>query len=183
MHRRHRRPHPEHRSRRPGVVPVFAVALALLSAVACGRSGGSDAAGRTTSQPARTAARPSQTIDIAMVDHAFAPAEITVPRGETITLRFTNKGSVAHEAFMGDADAQADHEAVMSEGTPHHSHDHAAMPGEQAPSTPTGPAPLRLGPGMSGTITHAFDHNAQVEIACHEAGHYAAGMKLTVNVA
>ena len=37
-------------------------------------------------------------------------------------------------------------------------------------------------PGKSGDLTYRFDEAGTYEIGCHEPGHYAAGMKITVNV-
>jgi uncharacterized cupredoxin-like copper-binding protein len=142
------------------------VALAGLVAVGCGGA----------TRPATARGPAAKTIEIEMADNAFHPAEITVSRGERVTLRFTNKGAVPHEAFVGDAAAQAEHEAEMSGGSMeemgHHGH---AMPGDDSSS-------VTLEPGRSATITHVFDRGGRTEIACHEAGHYGSGMKIAVTV-
>ena len=36
----------------------------------------------------------SQTIDITMTDNAYQPTKFSVPKGEAVTLRFTNDGTV-----------------------------------------------------------------------------------------
>jgi uncharacterized cupredoxin-like copper-binding protein len=171
------------RSRRPRALPasLIALAVALLLAAGCSTRSGTNAtreAENRGSAPTAPAAPAAGMIEIAMVDHAFDPAEITVARGEPATLRFTNKGSVVHEALVGDAAAQASHEADMSEDASSHSHDHAMMADEPH----NAPSVLELDPGTSGTITHVFDQSGTIEIACHEPGHYAAGMKIVVNV-
>jgi uncharacterized cupredoxin-like copper-binding protein len=146
-----------YRTNRLGIV----VGGVLLLAVACGKSGGpsgaSDRAG-------------GRTIQIDMVDTAFKPAEVTVAEGEAVTFRFTNAGRAVHEAFIGVARAQADHEAEMTSPMSHGGHADGAEAG------------LKLQPGSSGNITYVFDEPGQVEIGCHEPGHYAAGMRVAINV-
>jgi uncharacterized cupredoxin-like copper-binding protein len=139
----------------------IAVGGVLLLAVACGKSGGpGGASGRAG----------GRTIQIEMVDTAFKPAQVTVAGGEAVTFRFTNAGSVAHEAFVGDARAQADHEAEMASPMAHGNHGSGGVEG------------VTLQPGSSGNITYVFDEPGQVEIGCHEPGHYTAGMRVAINV-
>jgi hypothetical protein len=51
---------------------------------------------------AETTASTADTIEIAMTDYAYQPSDITVPTGQTMTLRFTNEGSVEHYFVVGD---------------------------------------------------------------------------------
>lgn len=134
--------------------------LVVLVAAGCGRDGG-PAGGGDQSR--------GRTIQIEMVDTAFRPAQVTVAKGEAVAFRFTNTGKVAHEAFIGDAQAQADHEAEMGSPMPHGGgHDRGA------------PGALKLQPGSSGDLTYVFEEAGQIEIGCHEPGHYRAGMKVAV---
>jgi uncharacterized cupredoxin-like copper-binding protein len=75
---------------------------------------------------------------------------------------------VAHEAFVGDEAAQDMHEGDMSND---------AMGGHG-----TEMAAVRVQPGKSGSLTYTFDKPGDVLIGCHQPGHYAAGMKVMVNM-
>jgi uncharacterized cupredoxin-like copper-binding protein len=41
---------------------------------------------------------------------------------------------------------------------------------------------ITVDPGRTGELVHTFTSGQSVLIGCHEAGHYAAGMKITVSV-
>ena len=103
-----------------------------------------------------------------MKNVAFSPATLSVAKGETVTFRFTNADAVRHDAFVGDAQAQADHEKEMREGDGHGEH-----PSDDA---------VTVEPGKTETLTHRFDEAGTVEIGCHEVGHYGGGMKMVVTV-
>ena len=107
-----------------------------------------------------------RTIEIAMRDIAFSPDKVDVRAGEKIRFVFTNRGTLTHDAFIGDAAAQEQHEKDMRSG-----HDH----GE-------GSNAITLRPGKQGQLVYTFDRPGQVIIGCHEPGHYPGGMKVTVNV-
>lgn len=104
-----------------------------------------------------------------MEDVKFDQSTLTVKAGETIEFRFTNDGKVAHDAFIGDAEAQMGHEAEMAESgdADGHAMDEAA---------------LVLEPGASGELSYTFDQPGTYEVGCHQPGHYAAGMKIDVTV-
>ncbi len=133
-----------------------AVAAAVLALATACSSGGGDAG------------KAGRTVEIAMTDIAFTPAAVTVARGETVTFRFTNNGKLKHDAFLGDAAAQAEHEKEMGAGGGHGGHG-----GDDA---------ITVDPGKTGTLTHTFEEAGTTEIGCHEPGHYAAGMKVVVTV-
>jgi uncharacterized cupredoxin-like copper-binding protein len=141
------------RTRITSVVLITALVLAL---AACGGSDNSDEA--KTSD--------AHTVDIEMRDIAFSPDQITVPAGKEIRLVFHNAGKVDHDAFIGDEMAQRDHEAEMKDdmGGMHHGDSDA----------------ITVKPGKTGTLTHTFKAGDRVLIGCHQPGHYAGGMKLTV---
>ena len=143
-----------------GVVVAMAVTLA-----ACG--GGDDAATPDGDERRRT-------VDVEMVDVAFEPAKLEVARGETVRFRFTNNGKVAHDAFIGDSDAQADHEADMREGG---DGGHGGGHGDDAEDA------ITVDPGDSGELVYTFAEAGTVEVGCHQPGHYAGGMRITVEVA
>jgi uncharacterized cupredoxin-like copper-binding protein len=134
---------------------VVAIAAAL---AACG--GGSNAG------PGTAGAR---TIDIDMRDNDFSSAAIQVKAGQQVQFVFHNKGAVVHDAYIGDEAAQTAHEREMSTAseTGHGGH---------------GSDGVTVEPGQSGTLTHTFDTPGTTIIGCHQAGHYALGMRVIVTV-
>jgi uncharacterized cupredoxin-like copper-binding protein len=110
-----------------------------------------------------------RTVDVAMEDIAFQPAAVTAQKGERVRFVFHNEGQIPHDAFIGDAGAQADHEREMRQGDGGHG---MHMGGDA----------ITVDPGKTGSLTHTFDRPGAIEIACHQSGHYAAGMKLTVTI-
>jgi uncharacterized cupredoxin-like copper-binding protein len=138
-------------------VALIAITLALLLA-ACG-SGGSSASA--------TASAGSRTIDVTMSDDlAFDHDTFTVSAGEKVTFRVHNAGQTIHEFYIGDEEAQADHEAVMAEmGMAH---------GDESG--------IAVDPGATGSLEYTFADPGELLIGCHEPGHYAGGMRATVKV-
>ena len=144
------------RGRAAGVVAIVLLNAAL---AACGRDAGDGAADA------------GRSVEIEMRDVAFSPTSLDVKDGETVRFVFRNTGKLAHDAFVGDEKAQDDHEKEMREpgdaGGMHHGGDDDAITVE---------------PGESGELTHTFRTGDELLIGCHQAGHYAAGMKVTVDV-
>jgi uncharacterized cupredoxin-like copper-binding protein len=134
---------------------VAAVCVASVILVGCGSSGGKsgDASVRT--------------IDVEMKDIAYVPTSLDVKAGEKVKLVFHNSGLAQHDAFIGDAAAQDAHEKEMR-GMGGMSHD-------------AGKEGIIVKPGKTDSLISTFDKAATL-IGCHEAGHYAAGMKIQVNV-
>lgn len=137
---------------------VIGAALVLLVA-ACG--GGDD--------DATEGGAGERTVEIDMVDIAFEPDTLQVERGETVRFTFANRGKVAHDAFIGDEEAQAEHEQEMGD-------DHGGEHGDGDEDAVT------VDPGEDGELTYTFDESGTFEIGCHQPGHYDAGMKVTVEV-
>jgi uncharacterized cupredoxin-like copper-binding protein len=77
---------------------------------------------------------------------------------------------------VGTPEDQADHEKEMAEGGKD-SGGHDAHGGGSGDDNK-----ITVEPGETGDLTYRFDEAGTYEIGCHEPGHYAAGMKLTVNV-
>lgn len=118
-------------------------------------------------------------VEIEMADTAFRPVSIDVRRGETVRFMFHNSGAVAHDAFIGDADAQVDHERVMREAEQgSHGGGHGGSSTEHG-----GADAITVEPDDSGQLIHAFEKVGTYEIGCHQPGHYDAGMRVTVEVA
>ena len=139
--------------------PTLALALVIpLLLAACG---GDDAADEGVA-PADV-----RTIDVEMVDIAYAPTEVEVEAGETVRFVFTNNGEALHEAYVGDAAAQDDHAKEMGEG--------GGMAMEEGNE-------VEVEPGETGDLTYTFDDAGQMQIGCHQPGHYEAGMVLDVAI-
>ena len=145
------------------MTPRSTVAIAVVGALL------SVACGGTTPKAEKGAAR---SVQIDMVDSSYQPAAVQVAKGETVTFTFSNKGKAAHDAFIGSAAEQAEHEKSMRSADGGHGGGH----GDDKKS-------ISVEPGKSGQLTHTFTDAGSVEIGCHEPGHYAAGMKLAVTAA
>ena len=152
-----------HRVRR---LPLIAAAVALATLVAaCGETRES---GSATTVGAAATPSGARTVNVAMQDIKFDQTTLTVTAGETIDFRFTNTGKIAHDAFIGDNDAQMEHEREMSQmGNMSHSADEAA---------------ITVQPGAAGELAYTFTEPGTYEVGCHQPGHYGAGMKIEVIV-
>ena len=139
----------------------LAVTFVVLVATACG--GGGDSEPATPQRQGDTS-----TVNVEMVDIDFKPESLRVNKGETVRFVFTNSGRVRHEAFIGNAAAQVDHEREMREGTEHGGHG--------------GTEAVTVDPGGTGELTYTFNEAGTIEIGCHEPGHYPVGMKINVEV-
>jgi uncharacterized cupredoxin-like copper-binding protein len=138
--------------------PVLVALLAGL-ALLVGACAGSDSSGDTIG---------ARTVHVDMRDNAYSPDQLAIRRGETVRYVFRNTGKVAHDAVLGDEKAQTDHEIEMSSGSGMHHGGGDAVTAD---------------PGKTATLTHTFRSGGDLLIGCHELGHYAAGMKLTIDVA
>lgn len=146
---------------------VTTIAVVLVVS-ACG---GSDDGGAIAG-PATSSAEQVRTIEVSMVDVAFEPATVTVNDGETVRFVFRNDGKVDHDAFLGDEAAQKAHETEMS-----------SMGGEGMDGGGDDMNAVTVKPGKTAEITHTFRAGDELVIGCHQPGHYAAGMKLSIDVA
>ena len=144
-------------------LPLATVLVLALAAAACG---GDDDSGTVSSSG------DERTIEIEMRDIEFEPTSVDVERGETVRFVFTNEGDVAHDAFVGDDDAQAEHEETMSEDDGGMDHGGGGDDGNA----------ITVEPGDTGELTYTFDTAGSLLIGCHQPGHYDAGMILEVNV-
>ncbi|HUY68950.1 MAG TPA: cupredoxin family protein [Alphaproteobacteria bacterium] len=103
-------------------------------------------------------------------DMKFTPSEITIKQGTTVKFVVTNTGHMVHEFVIGDVPFQEAHERMMRD-----------MPGMDHGNDPNA---LTLQPGQTKSIAWTFDKrpSAPIEIACHQPGHYASGMKIEVRL-
>lgn len=120
------------------------------------------------SSPSTTPSGAARTINVDMVDVDFNPASIQVAKGETVRFVFTNKGTLPHDAFVGSKQAQDEHEKEMRAGGADHGH--------------AGAEAVTVNPGGTGELTHTFTESGELEIGCHQTGHYDTGMKIDVSV-
>ena len=130
------------------------------------------AAGCATQESASPSGDADRTVVVTMRDIEFEPNELTVTQGETIALRFVNRGRLPHDAFIGNEGEQEEHEdearAAEEEGHAGHAEDD--------------PTAITVEPGDTGTLTYTFDRAGKTLIGCHEPGHYDDGMKVDVTV-
>lgn len=146
---------------------VLAVSALTLLVAACGSTdNGAVGTGATDGGAPRT-------VKIEMRDIAYVPNSVDVRRGETVRFVFTNKGAVAHDAFIGDKAAQDAHEMEMRDLSS------TSMAGSSGSGTESNG--ITVEPGATGELTYTFDGAGEVLIGCHQTGHYAAGMKLALN--
>ena len=114
-------------------------------------------------------AQVDRTIKITALDFRFDKTKLHVRAGETVRFIVINKGQLAHEFIIGDAQEQAEHEQEMQK-----------MPGLDMPNEPNG---MMLKPGQTKALIWTFEQGGEFEFACHVPGHFAAGMvgKILVN--
>jgi uncharacterized cupredoxin-like copper-binding protein len=144
------------------------VVLLAAGAVACGDGDTGDVSGPK-----------AEVVTVNMIDNTFRPSRIEVKAGEEVTFRFRNDGKVVHEAIVGTAEEQAEHEAEMNgkAGEEEDDGDMTTM-GHGSPDNDA----LSVEPGMTGELTHTFEEAGELLIGCHEPDHYEAGMKIAVRV-
>ena len=148
------------------------IAVVVLAGTGCGGGSSSSSSakdkdmGMSSSTVGSGAAGGGRTVDVEMHDISYSPASIAVHPGETVTFVFHNMGRIQHEAFLGDAAAQADHDKAMADAR-------GGMAG-------MGGDAVKVDPGQTAMITHTFKPGEALLIGCHEPGHYAAGMKVAL---
>jgi uncharacterized cupredoxin-like copper-binding protein len=145
-------------------IGIASLVLALVAG-ACGSDVNGDDGGSAGDQNNGHSA--GRTIEIEMQDIAYEPDRVTVEAGETVRFVFTNTGEVTHDAFLGDAAAQDDHEQEVIQHGGHGDDDSSAITVE---------------PGETGELTHTFAAGDELLVGCHEPGHYDAGMRLTIDL-
>ncbi len=160
------------------IVPVAVLSIALtafgflvMDAHGAGMSMGSAHAQTTEHFPyghPGPSGKPATVIHIQALDTLrFKPESITVHRGETVKFVVSNDGKLTHEFVIGDAALQAAHEKEMQAmvGKPMHDVNGITLP-----------------PGQTKTLVCTFTRDGVTEYACHEPGHFAAGMvgKITI---
>jgi uncharacterized cupredoxin-like copper-binding protein len=104
----------------------------------------------------------SRTLNVDMSDRMrFAPAELTVKRGETIRFRVQNSGHVMHEMVLGTMDELKKHAELMRK--------HPGMEHDE-------PYMAHVAAGKSGTMVWQFTKAGEFYYGCLVPGHFEAGM-------
>ena len=147
---------------------IAALAMAALVAAACS-AGGSSTPSASPSTPAASSAPSATTrIEVKLSDALkIEPAAIRVPVGQAVTFVVTNTGKNEHEFIVGDESVQMKHEGDM-----------AGMGG----MTQDEPNGIGVKAGETKELTMTFASAGTTIAACHETGHYAAGMKAMITI-
>ena len=115
------------------------------------------------------AGKVDRTIRIKALDTMrYDKSQLKVRAGETVRFIVTNAGKIRHEFVIGDAAEQREHEQEMQ-----------GMPGMTMPDEANG---ISLAPGQTKSIVWRFAGPGTVELACHEPGHFEAGMRSDIRV-
>ena len=134
---------------------TFGLLIALVALVGACTGGG----GATT--------LPTRTIDVITTDAMrYEPASYDFAVGDRVLFRVQNTGKLVHEFFVGTAADQATHETEMQAG--HSMHNHANS--------------VSVEPGQTQTLQLTFARAGTLEVGCHVAGHWDAGMRGTITV-
>ena len=106
-----------------------------------------------------------RTVEIDVHYSMFSTSAITVHPGETVRFKIRNRDPIAHELIIGDQAVQDYHE----QGTEAH---HRGRPGE-----------VSVAPGATAETAYTFISRGTLLFGCHLPGHWAYGMKGTIQVA
>ena len=146
-------------------VALLPAAVLLVAACSSGGAATSDPTAATSSAPSPAA--PTR-IEVSLTDALkIEPASMTVPVGVPVTFVVTNTGTTDHEFYLGDEEAQAEHEMEM---------------GEMGGMSHDEPEGIGVEPGETKELTYTFAEAGQTLAGCHVAGHYGAGMKAGIIV-
>jgi uncharacterized cupredoxin-like copper-binding protein len=166
------------RQPRPAAVALGLAGLALLAAVAAACDSGAPAGTPPITPGTSTVPRE---VNIVARDYAYVPSTVDLVPGETVTLHVVNGGLIAHEAVLGDLDAQLAWETA------------------EAPfaDPPPGPTPLVAPPSGFDGVRVVVDSGKRLDVTwtvpadaataaggwfvgCHIPGHWAKGMVVPV---
>ena len=145
-------------------------AVALLIA-ACGSGTGSTGAPSSAASapptPGPSASHEATRVEVQLTDGLkIEPATISVRAGVPVTFVVTNTGAIDHEFFLGNEEEQAAHEQEMQAGGMAHDEEMG----------------IGVDPGQTKELTVTFPEAGSILAGCHVAGHYAGGMKATVEI-
>ena len=147
------------------------LAIALLIAACASGTGSTETPSSAVpaSPPSATSGSSDATRFVVQLSDALKiePSTMTVPAGVPVTFLVTNAGTTDHEFFLGNEEEQAAHEQEMSEM------------GGMGHDAEMG---IRVGPGETKEFTVTLHDAGTILAGCHVAGHYAGGMKATVEI-
>jgi len=169
-----------------GVAAIFVVLVVVV--VMLTGAGGEHGPGRHTASAVPTARTPAasgapsvgvgrpaeaneatRSVEVTTLDTMrFAPSSVDVVAGEAVTFVVTNAGQAVHEFTLGDAAMQQDHAGARA-------HIPAGVTHEL-------PNSITVQPGETKQLTWRFGGAGVLEYACHEPGHYEAGMRAPIAV-
>lgn len=158
---------------------IFIAAAFVAASSAAAFAGGTHAGGHEKESGKIAIGEPGEageakrTVNISMTEKddgamMFQPAILKVKKGETVRLKFFNKGQVDHEFVMDAHEGILEHKALM-EKFPEMEH--------------ADPNSIRLAPGARGEIVWTFASAGEFAFACLIPGHYGSGMKGDISVA
>ena len=133
-------------------------------------------------------ARPNSNhvLGVTMRDEQFQPNHVATKAGETVTFRFTNKGALLHEAFIGTMAQQQAHEHEMSSPNGSMPTVTSSMPMSSTtssrPMMRSNDPVVQVKPGRTGELRYTAMKAGTLLIGCHQPGHWAAGMRATIDV-
>jgi uncharacterized cupredoxin-like copper-binding protein len=152
---------------RIALIPAAAVLIAACSSGSPTATPASPS-GSSTAPASPSAAAQATRIEVKLTDSLrMEPASMSVPAGVPVTFVVTNAGAIEHEFYLGDEDAQAEHEMEMT------------SMGGMAHDEPEG---IGLKPGETKELTYTFAEPGMTVAGCHVTGHYGAGMKAQITV-
>jgi uncharacterized cupredoxin-like copper-binding protein len=164
------------------VIATVALSIALVACSTAGTSTTPSSAASATAMPGASgdavevgalgqpadAASADRTIRITASDQLkFDPDAVEVKVLETVTFEIVNTGATDHEFVLGSPAYQAKHEQEMQAGT-----------AEMGDETNAVDVPA----GTTQSITWQFTTAGATRFACHQPGHFAAGMVGDVTV-
>lgn len=159
---------------RNSMIAAIAMAIVPGAALAGGNhAGGHGDADMVAIGKPSDAADAKRTVQIVMMEKGdggmiFQPQNLRVREGETVRLKFFNKGGVDHEFVMDVHEGIQEHKALM-EKFPEMEH--------------ADPNSIKLAPGERGEIVWTFAKAGDFEFACLIPGHYESGMHGQIDVA
>jgi uncharacterized cupredoxin-like copper-binding protein len=146
------------------------VAIAIPTQAVLAQAGHTHGAKAAFGSPGKES-RVTRTVEVEASEMSFSPARLEIRLGETVKFVVRNVGKVNHEFVVGDRDAQRAHAQMMEK-----------MPDMKHHNDPNA---VTIKPGKTRTLVWKFDRKpaSPLEFACHEPGHYGAGMKIDVVLA
>jgi uncharacterized cupredoxin-like copper-binding protein len=146
-------------------VLVLAPVLVLIGAGLTGCSDGGSTVGSAAGSAGSVSAGAAPVlVPVEMGERRFSPASFSFRRGTVVIFRFHNGGAQRHQAVVGDVAVQQDRV------------DGQLLPGDPLVNT------VLVEPGQDADLPYRMDVPGELRIGCHEAGHWAAGMKATITV-